>query len=182
MTGPSFTLAPGIDGALLLEAIAHVETSGGRMNWPRIEAAYIPKGLAIEIQGRVVSGTGVCVNDVVRERWKKWAPDSWVTAASWGPWQILYHTAADLGYAGQPWGLWPADGSRPWVIRRLMKIAARGATTVEQFADAWNSGSFRDRNIPALYIASVVGAYKALDAARTSHSTSQPPPAQQRPA
>ena len=161
-----FTPAPGISGSLLLEAIAHVETNGGRANWPRLEAGYIPKGLAITAQGRVISGTGACVNQVVRQRWQRWAPDSWGTAASWGPWQILYHTAADLGFAGAPWELWTDAASRPWVMKRLEVIGRQGAATVEQFADAWNSGDFRDDRVPAVYIRSVAAAYKALSVPR----------------
>jgi len=40
-------------------------------------------------------------------------------------------------------------------------IAGRGATTVGQFADAWNSGNHRDGIVPREYIAKVEQFYAA---------------------
>lgn len=148
-----------LDGDVLLEAIAHVESSGGANNWPRLEAAYMPKGVTVTAQGRLIFGTGACFNEIVRKRWLKWGVSS---AGSYGPWQILYHTAADLGFAGAPWELWSPETVRMFVIARLRKIEKAGARTVEEFADAWNSGNFRDTIIPSVYINEVKAAYTAL--------------------
>ncbi len=150
-------MPPGIDGNALLIAIAMVETEGGRNNCPRFEVAYIPKGERFTVQGRVIEGTGACVNSIVLERWQKWGLAS---AASYGPWQILYHTAADRHYRGCPWGLWSQAGSRPFVVAQLERIVCKGARSIEEVADAWNSGNHFDQIVPHRYIAKVVAEYK----------------------
>jgi hypothetical protein len=151
-------LTPDVDGDKLLRAIAAVETSGGKNNWPRLETAWIPKGLAFTVQGHLVTGTGTSMSPIASLRWQKWGLES---AASWGWWQILYHTAADLGFTGAPHELFDPSVSELWVWKRLKSIAYKGGTTVEQFADAWNSGNFKDTIIPTQYIANVKGFYEA---------------------
>jgi hypothetical protein len=153
-------MAPGVlitDLERILRTIAAVESSGGRNNWPRLEPAYIPEGLEFTVQGRIVRGTGKLVNQVVRRRWDRWGLES---AASWSPWQILYHTAADLGYEGMPHRLHDPDIARPWVERLVARIIARGATTPEQIADAWNSGTHKDNIVPHEYIEKFMKAWR----------------------
>jgi hypothetical protein len=151
------TPPPGIDGARLLRAIADVETENGRNNWPNVEPSWIAEGERFTVEGRIVVGTGRNVNAIVLERARRfgWLP----TSSSWGPWQILYHTAADLGFQGAPWDLWTPQESGPWVCRRLQKIIDRGAVTVGDIADAWNSGTHRDANRVPEYRAKVEAAY-----------------------
>jgi hypothetical protein len=151
-------LVPGVDCDRLLRAIARVETNGGRNNWPRVEVSYIPAGLSFTVQGHVLTGTGRNVNAVVAPRWAKWGLG---TAASWGWWQILYHTAADMGFLGMPHELFDPGTSEPFVTMRLRKIAKGGAATVRDFADAWNSGSWRDANLVKDYTDKVEAAYAA---------------------
>lgn len=147
-----------IDVDRLLRAIARKESRSGENNCPRFEASYIPKGLSFTVQGRLLVGTGRNVNGVVQPRWLKWGLQS---AASFSSWQILYHTAADLGFDGPPHTLWDDSIALPWVRRRLAVIATRvPEQTVERYADAWNSGSARDANVPAEYIADLVRFYK----------------------
>ena len=152
-------LAPGVETNLLLSAIARVETEGGRNNWPRLEKSYIPAGQEFTVQGHLISGTGRNVNTIVRQRWEKWGLAS---AASWGWWQILYHTAADLGFGDAPPELMYPGICEPYVVKRLEKIAATGAKTVRDFADSWNSGSWRDANLVPEYTAKIEAAYKRL--------------------
>lgn len=151
-------LVPGVDTDRLLRAIAKIETSGGRNNWPRVEVSYIPAGLAFTVQGRILTGTGKNVNAVAAPRWAKWGLGS---AASWGWWQILYHTAADMGYLGAPHELMTPGVCEIYVVARLRKIAKSGAETVRDFADAWNSGSWRDANLVPEYTQKVEAAYAA---------------------
>lgn len=148
---------PPVDIPRLLHAIAQVETSGGRNNWPRLEVAYMPTGQRYTVQGRLLTGTGTAWNAIVAARWGVWGLAS---AASWGPWQVLFHTAADRGYDGPPWDLMDTAISEIWVRRHLAYLQRRGAQTVEEFADAYNSGTHRDRIIPHAYIADVVAAYQ----------------------
>jgi hypothetical protein len=152
-------LCPGVDCDKLLVAIASVETNGGRDNWPRVEAAYIPRGLSFTVQGHVITGSGACCNAITWPRWQRWGLGS---AASWGWWQVLYQTAADLGYDGAPEDLMEPGVCEPFVVARLRKIATRGAKTVRDFADAWNSGTFTDDNTVPDYTAAVEAAYQKL--------------------
>jgi hypothetical protein len=156
---PELDMPPGIDGIKLLRAISIEETSGGANNCPRFEAAFMPSGSAFTIQGRLVRGTGTAFTPVAKARWDKWGLSS---AASYSRWQILYHAAADLGYDSAPWLLWDDKVAMGWCITKLNKIAKLGATSVEQFADAWNSGSFRDRIIPHEYIADILAHYNSI--------------------
>jgi len=156
----TFSAPPGIDGDKLIQAIAVVETNDGLNSYPRFESGYAPKGFAATIQGRIVRGTGACFNSIVAERWKEWGMAS---ACSFSKWQILAHTAMDLGFAEAPWLLWSDEVALPFVIKRLTVIRDRyHALTVADFADSWNSGTFRDKIIPQQYIDSVLDAYGKL--------------------
>lgn len=141
----------------VLGAIARVESNSGVNNYPRFERSFAPKGMSWTIQGHVITGTGTNFTLVAQPRWAKWGLAS---ACSFGPWQILYHTAADRGFTGAPWELW--DQSRPWVEKELRRQFAKGADTIRKIADAWNSGSFTDANVPGDYVAAVTKAFKAL--------------------
>lgn len=152
-----FEAPPPLDGDRLLDAIAAIETSGGANNWPRLEVSYMPLGYTLTVQGRLVTGTGVNFNAVVRPRWRKWGAS---TASSWSSWQILAHTAMDLGYAGDPRDLWHDEIALPFVVKRLIAIRDRqGAVTLSEFADAWNSGNCRDDRVPHEYVKAVLHAY-----------------------
>lgn len=151
---PKITVKPNRD--VLLDAIRSVETSAAQLGGLRFEGAFIPLGLTFAVQGQLVRGTGACVNAIVAERWSRYGVR---TAASYGPWQMLYHTAADLGYDDEPEGLYSESTARVWADRLLSRIFAQGAETVEQVADAWNSGSFRDGIVPHEYIARVAAEY-----------------------
>jgi hypothetical protein len=141
-------------------AIEQVETNGGENNCPRFERAYMPAGMSFTIQGHIVTGTGTAFNAIVKERWDKWGLSS---AASYGPAQLLYQTAADLGLMAHPAILWEQPSWHDYYVNlRLDRIIKKGAATIEQVADAWNSGSFSDSIIPAEYIARVKAAYDAL--------------------
>ena len=140
----------------LLDAISVVESGGGYNNHPRFEISYAPEGEQFTVQGRLFKGTGRNFNNVVRERWKKWGMRS---ACSYGPYQLMYHTAADLGFNGPPELLTNESVSVIWARKLMERIVARGARTVDEVADAWNSGSHRDGFVPTDYINKVRRAY-----------------------
>jgi hypothetical protein len=144
---------------MLMSAIATVETQGGVNNWPRVERSYIPQGHAFTIQGRLLVGTGGNVTAVALERYKKWG--LW-SAASWSRWQIMYHLAADLGYIGAPFSLFDDAVAAPYVIKEIERIDKHGAQTVRDFADEWNSGTYRDANRVPEYTSMVEAAYNKL--------------------
>ncbi len=151
---PDLLSLSGIDGERLLRAIACVETSSHGPGL-RFEPSWMPKGYHFPLQGRVLIGTGRSMSAVATTRWTRWGVWS---SASYGPWQILYHVAADLGYDGHPCDL--LHQSEPWVRKLLQRIARSGARTIAEIADSWNSGNFRDKNVPAEYITKVQRAYE----------------------
>jgi hypothetical protein len=149
-----------MDYDALLHALAKVESDGGRNNWPRVEVSYLPKGYTATCQGKLLLGTGKNFNSIVETRWHVCQTEHRLgTAASWGPWQILYHTAADCGFAGMPYELHNKNTSLPWVRRRLEIIWNNGGRTVEEFARAWNGGNIHANYVPEAYVVSVLRYY-----------------------
>lgn len=130
-----------VDRTRLKTAIAITETSGGRNNWPRIEAAFLPRGQSYTIQGRIYEGTGACYTPVAAKRYERWGMAS---AASYGPWQILAHTAWDFGGYPEdqpPWLMWDPRVSEPVVDRLLDRAEKLGAVTPDQYYAFWNTGN-----------------------------------------
>ncbi len=83
-------------------------------------------------------------------------------ASSWSSWQIMYVTAWEMGYRGKPWGLWRDGGAVSWVIQYMRRRAfARGALTISEVADAYNSGTHRDEVKPQHYMDRVTQFYGA---------------------
>ena len=148
-----------LDGAKLLMAIAAIESSGGVNNYPNFEPYWVPEGTAFTIEGKIQQGRHPVSNPRVVDRYEA---HGMASGCSFSSWQILYHTAADMGFKGQPWELWDDKVAVEWVVRRLNKLAKQGAKSIEQFADAWNSGSFKDRIIPERYIKEVSEAYQEV--------------------
>jgi hypothetical protein len=143
----------------VLIAIAEVESQGGRNNYPRFERSYAPKGQQFTIQGHIIEGTGTNFTVVAESRWTRFGLAS---ACSFGPHQMLYHTAADRGYQAEPWRLWNPDLEKEWVTVELKRQFVKGANTISKIGDAWNSGSYLDANIPGDYITKLVSVYVKL--------------------
>ena len=148
-----------LDGTALLASIAFVESSGGKNNYPNFEPYWAPEGKVFTIEGKLQRSRHPLSNKLVVERFNEYGMAS---ACSFSSWQILYHTAADLGFKKAPWLLWEDAIAILWVIKRLNVLVGHGAETIEHFADAWNSGSFRDRIIPKEYIEKVSDVYTKL--------------------
>lgn len=153
-------LPAGIDGDRLLAAIADVETNGGIDDVPRFEASYMPAGFSTTVQGHVLHGTGEALSDLAAERFKEWG--IWA-AGSFSRWQILFQVAADNGYTGDPRMLVFDATALPFVVARLNHIASKGATTVRQFAQAWNTGHFTNDPPHGDYADEVQSAYDARE-------------------
>ena len=150
-----------VDIDALLHAIAKVESDGGRNNWPRVEVSYLPKGYTATCQGKLLLGTGKNFNAIVESRWVATPPEHQLgTAASWSPWQILWHTARDAGFCGLPYELHNTQTALPWVRRRLEVLHNHGARTPEEFARGWNGGNIHASWVPDTYIRRFVLAYE----------------------
>lgn len=148
--GPLLTKkASWLDGVAALGALAEIESSFGEFNIPKYERAY-------DVTGKYFN----------RELWLKWG--AWA-ACSYSSWQIMYPVTVELGFSGTPIQLMDDEIAVLWVLEYIDKrILARGCNNLKHFADAYNSGSFRDANIPETYINRFLGAYSTIVARRFS--------------
>lgn len=125
--------APWLDGECLLRAIAMNESAFGTYNVPKHEKAY--------------DLGGVYGNKSLWAKYGAWA------ACSYSSWQIMYPTALELGFNGSPADLWRDGTAIYYVVELILRRGIRkGATTVDQLFDMYNSGSFKDGIIPQVYI------------------------------
>lgn len=121
----------GLNPDALLYAICLNESSGGKNDIPRFEPAYAPNGYYFKR------------SQEVRDKWGKYGD---LAAMSWGPWQIMFTTAGELGFSGSPLELWDAEVSIQFVVKLIKDriIVRLGAKTVEEIGDSYNSGTFKD--------------------------------------
>lgn len=133
--------APWLDGECILRAIAMNESAYGTYNVPKYEKAYDLGG---------VYGS--------KELWRKYG--AWA-ACSYSSWQIMYPTALELGFNGSPADLWRDGTAIYYVVELILRRSIRkGAKSIQDIFDAYNSGSFRDNIIPQEYIDRGVKNYK----------------------
>lgn len=136
-----------VDPKALLAALLFCESAMGKQTAPRVEPAYLPGGRYYQ-------------NERVKEAYDQYGE---AAAASYGPWQLLYITALELGFTGTPEELSDPATNLEFVVKYLNQRALkRGAKTVSQIADAYNSGSHLDSNVPAGYIRKCVRAYNGI--------------------
>lgn len=132
----------------LLTAIAMNESSFGQNTNPRFEKIYGPEGRYFVVDQK--------------PRYQKWGDNA---CKSYGPWQILYPTACELGFDSSPWSRDPqllseAEVSIFYVIEFIKKrVLNKGAKQIEMVFDAFNSGNFTDKAVPTDYIRNGVMAY-----------------------
>lgn len=137
--GTFLHLPAGIDGAQLLWAISGNETSFGQRNVPRHEQAYCYGGRYCD---KSLSAKYGCL-----------------AHCSLGPWQLMATNA--IGFS--PYELLTdPDIAAHATINFLNRVIldGQGAKTLEEIADAYNSGNFRDANVPQKYIAELLENYK----------------------
>lgn len=140
------TTVEGLDKAKFLMAVAGVESSYGKNLGPRVEPGYSPGGMYFNNPG-------------LQDAYKKYGSDA---SASWGPWQILYIAARELGYAGVPEALKDPEISGPFVVAKFNRISRNGANSVERLLTAWNTGSWKKGATPLEYIAQFWNYYNEL--------------------
>lgn len=127
-------------GVRVLAAIAEVESSFGHFSLPRHEKSFDVGGPYFK-----------------KDLWTAWG--SWA-ACSYSSFQIMFPVAVELGYRGSPTTLWDDEVAIHWVIEYIRKrILDRGCDNLHDFADAYNSGSFRDAFVPQSYIAKFLSSY-----------------------
>ncbi len=130
-------VSPGLDPEAILWAVYRCEKYDKHNHVPRYEKAYAPGGYYYE------------KSQMVRDEYEKWG--NWA-ACSYSNFQILYITARELGYDGPPLALDKDSVALPFVVKLLNRIISRGASTPEEIADAYNSGTHKDKIVPEKYI------------------------------
>lgn len=129
----------------LLWAIAFVESAAGALNVPKHESAYAPGGHYYKRSPEV------------RALWNRWG--DWA-ACSYSSFQILFIVATELGFRGSPIDLWYDEEACPVVVKFLnQRIIKRKPSDLGDIADAYNSGTFRDQNVPLGYVGKFLKAY-----------------------
>ncbi len=135
--------APWLDGRACLAAIAEVETAFGQYNVPKYEKAF-------DLGGKYGN----------RRLWTKFGA---MAACSWSSWQIMYIVCVELGYPGRPIDLQDDSVAIHWVMDYLDKrILQAGCSSVVELFDAWNTGSFKDANVPDKYVQECLHAYATV--------------------
>lgn len=137
-----------VDGERLLLALCGVESSFGKTCGLRVEPAYSPGGLYYK------------KSPAIRAAYWQYGH---AACGSWGPWQLLYPTACELGFVGLPWDLFGGE-ALPWTVklinaRILPKINGDEQIAIGLIADGYNSGNPRDANVPDEYIQKVTAYY-----------------------
>jgi Transglycosylase SLT domain len=134
--------AAGFDPCALLRAIADVESTYGLNSNPRHEPAYCRGGKYFD--GLVTKMYGCAAH------------------CSYGPWQIMFQTALELGFVGAPEELANPETNAVYCVRYL-KSRAREATSIEQIARCYNGGNIT-AEIPQAYIDKLTAAYALREA------------------
>jgi hypothetical protein len=126
------------DGKALLGALAENESAFDAGDAPRFEPSYYygsKKYLADTRLQTAVTTQGA------------------LAACSWGPFQIMAINAIRLGYMlSEPlYGLWNVEVSAPYVTKLVVEVLiGQKPPTPADFADAYNSGNYRDAISPAV--------------------------------
>lgn len=130
-----------------LMATMGVESSYGKNNVPRFEYGYSRSSLAFKR------------SRALQEGYEKWGD---LCAMSYGPTQILWIVAKELGYPDHPLNLWSAVVSLPYTCDLLKKNYGKGAHSVEALAASYNAGAgviSKPKDWPVKYVQKVVGFY-----------------------
>ena len=124
-----------IDGARLLWAIAGNESTFGDNCKPRHEPAYD------------VGGVYYNRSSAVQATVKRWGP---AAACSYGPWQVLL---VNTQCSPEELGSDPTKACEAAVhYISTFVLGFRKARTLAQILDTYNSGNWRDANVPLKYI------------------------------
>lgn len=123
----------------LLIALAKNESSFGKNIGPRYEKAYDKGGYYFQ------------KSPLLRMQHAKYGQD---VAKSYGPFQIMYIVALELGYEfnDPPAGLADFDTNTYFAVQYINRRALRKAVGISDIFDSYNSGSCKDGNIPHAYI------------------------------
>ena len=128
-----------VKGSRLMLTIAGLESDFGRLReFVRMEPGYAP------------GGSYYNKSEEVRKQFRRWGC---LASSSFGTFQIMFIVAHELGYHQHPIMLQEDSVSGYWASQLIQtRSIKRGAKTLEDVLDSYNSGSFGDRNVPVAYI------------------------------
>lgn len=113
------------DAKSFLFALCGVESSFGSNNVPRYEPAYGPNGLYYRRSKQLQA---------------EYAKYGALASCSYGPWQMMYVVALELGYDRHPLDLWNANVQLPFVVKYLNRAKGHGAKSLWDLAASYNGG------------------------------------------
>lgn len=131
-----------INGEALLCAVLYCESKMGKKAEPRQEPAYMPSG-------------SMFTKEFVRSAYEDYGEDA---ASSYGPWQVPYLVARQLGFKDEPSKLADPETNIEFVIEFLNQRCNHGPITISQIADCY-SKNYIDRKVPHTYIRRFIQAY-----------------------
>jgi hypothetical protein len=135
-----------VDPTRFLAALSMCESNGGLYRVPKYENSYGPGGSYYS-----------------KELYSKWG--AW-SCCSYSSFQIMYPTALELGYLGNPVELHLKDDVALTYVKKYFERRVFPKTirpiTIGDAADAYNSGTFLDANVPAKYVANFYMFYNEL--------------------
>jgi hypothetical protein len=126
----------------LLTALLYSETKMGKKMDSKPEPAFMPGGQYF-------------TKENVQEAFGKYGE---LAAFSYGPWQLPYIVARDLGFEGSPEELAEPKTNLHFTIQYLNQRILKGAKTVSQIADCY-SKNYIDRRVPHSYVRRFIQAY-----------------------
>ena len=137
-----------LSGEKILTAIAVVESDFGKCNRPRYEKSY-------DIGGTVYN---LDKSGLYRGKWLEYGS---LMACSYSSFQIMYMVACELGYKSSPIDLSNDEIAISWVIKLINRriLGVQNARLPQEIADAYNSGSCRDRFVPQVYVGKFMVVY-----------------------
>jgi hypothetical protein len=138
-----------VDKEIMLGAFSICESSGGYNKPPRFEPAYGPGGRYYK------------VSELQRNLYEKYGKDA---SSSWSSFQVMFLVYHELGFTGAtPTKADDDNYSLPVAIKLFNKRILRlGPKFLSQAGDAYNSGNFKDANVPVDYIKKLLNNYKLV--------------------
>jgi hypothetical protein len=139
-----------VNKEIMLGAFSLCESSGGYDKSPRFEPAYAPGGKYYK------------ASELQRKLYEMYGKDA---SSSWSSFQIMFLIYHELGFTKTtPEKADDDNYSMPVAIKFFNKRIFRlNPKFLSQVGDAYNSGNFKDANVPTNYIKKLLDNYKLVE-------------------
>ena len=155
-------LDPGdVNRERLLAALCMKETRGWQNRQPNFEPAYYKGGAYFNAER--FNRVGLLADPILKDFM------GLLSACSFGPFQMMYPVACELGFTEFPLELADPRINIEFAIRYInarcipFVTAKKAEDIVAQVADGYNSGNPVDRRVPQIYIDEVLAYYRQAD-------------------